>query len=239
MKAYLMSIPDSIQGVSETLNVKASLCGKTWRLFNDEDLKVVFIFQKDGSIIMSQNGVATKSRWEYIKANKAILIEDDSQMLLLHPTFVDDVLFVLQQDGTNDYIILIDESKFGKLMLMTIEAIGNYLKNVSGGEKAIQEEQERLIRKQAQEEAQDEIKQATANLCKKQKMIHIITSLSVCLCGLIIYIGLDTILSVVGMFLAVICMFAWLYMVVSLDKKMDLIKDKIVNRHIEKLKNGE
>ena len=43
MKAYLMSIPDSIKGISDKLNVKSMLCDKSWVVFNDEGIKIVYI----------------------------------------------------------------------------------------------------------------------------------------------------------------------------------------------------
>ena len=66
MKTYLMSIPDSIKGVSDKLNVKALLCDKSWVIYNDDGIKIVFIFEKNGSIIISQNGVVEKAKWEYV-----------------------------------------------------------------------------------------------------------------------------------------------------------------------------
>ena len=72
MKTYLLSIPDSIKGFKDQINVKAALCGRIWRVFNSDGDKIVLIFQKDGKIIISQNGEAIKSSWEYIKANKSI-----------------------------------------------------------------------------------------------------------------------------------------------------------------------
>ena len=45
MKTYLMSIPDSIKGISDKLNIKALLCDKSWVIYNDEDTKIVFIFE--------------------------------------------------------------------------------------------------------------------------------------------------------------------------------------------------
>lgn len=46
MKTYLMSIPDSIKGISDKLNVKALLCDKSWVIYNDDGIKIVFIFEK-------------------------------------------------------------------------------------------------------------------------------------------------------------------------------------------------
>ena len=175
MKAYLMSIHDSIKGINDKINVKTLLCNKSWIVFNDEGLKIVFIFQRDGSLIISQNGVVTKSKWDYIKANKAILVEDNNQqILLLHPTFVDDVLFVLQQDGTESHIVMIDETKVMKFMLITIEAINNYLNKVNE-EQHPQEDQvneDTLLRILVQKEYKEEIEQATRQIKVESRLYY-------------------------------------------------------------------
>jgi hypothetical protein len=41
MKAYIMSIPASIRGVSDKLNIQSQLCDRTWRVYNEEDVKVI------------------------------------------------------------------------------------------------------------------------------------------------------------------------------------------------------
>ena len=46
MKTYLMSIPDSIKGISDKLNVKALLCDKSWVIYNDDGIKIVFISER-------------------------------------------------------------------------------------------------------------------------------------------------------------------------------------------------
>ena len=102
-------------------------------------------------------------------------------MLLLHPTFVDDVLFILQQDGTDGYFVLIDEKQIGKFVQKTIAAIADYLRVVSGEEAARQQEEEAERRRKererrekaiekAREMAKSEIEQATKPLRKKEKI---------------------------------------------------------------------
>ena len=174
MKTYLMSIPKSLKGVSDKLNVKSLLCEKTWIVFHEET-KVIFIFQKGGSLIVSQNGEASKGQWEYIKSNKTILIEAEGVMLLLHPTFVDDVLFVLQQDGTDTYLILIDEEKIDKFVQKTTATINDYLKEISGEERESKQKEEQEKKHQrimlARERAKEDIAQATKELHKKRKRV--------------------------------------------------------------------
>ena len=242
MKTYLMSIPDSIKGISDKLNIKALLCDKSWVIYNDEDTKIVFIFEKSGSIIISQNGVVEKAKWEYVKANKSILIENNGQTLLLHPTFVDDILFIMQQDGTNLHIVMIDEKEVERLMLKTLEAINKYLVNVSSQhntdyieqkrkEQIKKQKEEQLLRTQAYEETKDEIKSSTAEL-KHQKTTLIIISIFL----LLFFIGSlclpdDLILFIAIPSIAIMTMY--IRKLISLDEKIEIIEKEIIDKYIK------
>jgi hypothetical protein len=174
MNTYLLSIPESLKSFHEKINVKRALCGKTWRVLTQESEKVVLIFQEEGKIIVSKNGEAIKSSWEYIEANKSILVEIDSKQVLSHPTFIDDVLFILQQDGTDKCIIMVDENKIDKLMLISLEAIKKYLYRISGEEEKerLEKEKERqAYRSYIAEKHWEEIEVATKPQRRLRKII--------------------------------------------------------------------
>lgn len=245
-----MSLPKSLKGISDRLNVRSLLCAKTWVVFHEEK-KVIFIFQKDGSLIVSQNGVASKGKWEYIKSNKTILVEAVDVMLLLHPTFVDDVLFILQQDGTDGYFVLIDEKQIGKFVQKTIAAIADYLRVVSGEAAERQQEEvaerkrkererrEKAIEK-AREMAKSEIEQATKPLCKEKTITLWIASVMV--------------LSIVGY--AVACAsvyngdgsgffvlflfggFVFFFKALTLDYKIEKTENEIIENYLNKMKDA-
>lgn len=182
MKTYIMSIPDTIIGIGEKLNITSLLCNKSWIVFNEEGVKTLYIFDKDGSLIISNNGLASNSHWKYIKANKTILIEDDGISFLLHPTFINEAIFILQQDGTQQYLFLIDEKKGEQLLLNSLSAINNYVKDLApqpysnNDRKIIQIEEQRKQREKIAEEFQDEIKQATLPI-KKRRNIFIVSGI--------------------------------------------------------------
>lgn len=244
MKTYLMSIPDSIKGVSDKLNVKALLCDKSWVIYNDDGIKIVFIFEKNGSIIISQNGVVVKAKWEYVKANKSILIENNGQTLLLHPTFVDDILFIMQQDGTNLHIVMIDEKEVERLMLKTLEAINKYLVNVSNQhntddieqkrkEQIEKQKEEQLLREQAYKETKDEIESSTAELKRQRKISNIIIVITViCIIISIFLTLLSTHLAVIPVILIVFFIAINLRKAV-LDEKIEIIVKEIIDNYLK------
>lgn len=189
MMTYLMSIPESIRKISEKLNVKSTLCERSWCVFNDQGVKILYIFQDNGTLIISKNGIATKSHWEYIKANKTLLIEDSAQSFLFHPAFWDDTIFALQQDGTEKYLFMINEQKKEEFLSMTIEYISKYFNYIEHPELRIQEqerERERIAKEKEEkrkeeeaelakikEEAKQEIEAATKDLRRKRKIVSI------------------------------------------------------------------
>lgn len=239
MKTYLMSIPKSLKGVSDKLNVKSILCEKTWIVFHEET-KVIFIFQKGGSLIVSQNGEASKGQWEYIKSNKTILIEAEDVMLLLHPTFVDDVLFVLQQDGTDAYLILIDEEKIDKFVQKTTATINDYLKEISGEERESKQKEEQEKKHQrimlARERAKEDIAQATKELHKKRKRVVKVLLLLLILIfceflGIFFHIAIAQVLMVVTLF----ALLVFLVILEFANARISVVEDSIVNNHLQQI----
>lgn len=149
MKAFLMKIPEILQGISKNLDVQAILCGRAWVIFNDENKKIVFIFEKDGTLIISRNGNASKGFWNYISANSTILIEESHQAFLLHPSFLDEVIFALRQDGTEHYVFMIDEKCQNMFDTLCLNSLHQYFSNKA--QKAI-ESQEQLKKQTIEEE---------------------------------------------------------------------------------------
>lgn len=53
MKTYLLDILNKYNRFSESLDVKNILCNKSWLAFNDTGDKELYIFQENGSLIVS------------------------------------------------------------------------------------------------------------------------------------------------------------------------------------------
>ena len=110
MKVYILDTINKLQRFSENLDVITILCNKSWCVFNDSDEKEVYIFQEDGNLIISNCGKVTKGSWQYLSANKSIIINGNNQSYMLHPAFIDEVIFALNLDGTQQCVFMIDEN---------------------------------------------------------------------------------------------------------------------------------
>lgn len=127
MKTYLLDILNRYRKFSDSLDVEAILCSKSWIVFNDSGNKEIYLFQHDGSLIISVNGEVTNATWKYISVNQSILISTKNASYMLHPAFVDDIIFALQLDGTNQYSFMIDELKRDTFVPKSLSDIEQYL----------------------------------------------------------------------------------------------------------------
>lgn len=159
MKTYLLDILNRYKRFSETLDVKTILCNKSWLIFNDGGEKEVYIFQEDGSLIISFAGKVAQAKWQYLPVNKSLIISANEDAYMLHPAFVDEKVFALQQDGTDKFAFMIDERQSIDFFPKTLTELTAYFEEKE--RKKLQEqqmarqkalEQERIVREKALEQ---------------------------------------------------------------------------------------
>lgn len=126
MKTFLLNIPNRLKLKDQELDAQAALCDKPWTVFNDEGIKQLFIFQPDGTLLITTNGVVSNSSWKYIPANKSIIITTENKSVMFHPAFLDDVVFALQQDGEGSSLFMIDENNKQSFLPNTLTELGAY-----------------------------------------------------------------------------------------------------------------
>ena len=126
MKTYLFDIINRYKRFSEELDAKTIICNKAWWVFNDSGEKEVYIFNEDGTLFISVSGKVTNATWQYIAANRSLIISGNSQSYMVHPAFYDQVIFALQVDGTDDCAFLVDENNLPSVPMRTFEDVKNY-----------------------------------------------------------------------------------------------------------------
>lgn len=163
MKTYLLDSFNRYKRFSEKLDVKTILCNKAWWVFNDSGEKEIYIFQEDGSLIISINGNVINANWKYLPTNRSLIINEKEQSYMLHPAFLDDKIFALQKDGTEQYSFMIMEEQLKYLHLKSLSDLMQYF---------IEEEDRRIkaeIELQKQEQAQREREQLQKLTQQKEK----------------------------------------------------------------------
>ena len=143
MKTYLLETLNRYKRFSESLDAKAVLSNKAWVVFNDEGEKQVYIFQEDGTVLITTNGIGSVKTWKYIPANKSILIKGDGNcFVMLRTAFVDENILAFQLDGTDRYAFMIDENNKALFAPKTLEELNTYLVDKLDTEKQKQIEQQ-------------------------------------------------------------------------------------------------
>ena len=143
MKTYLLETLNRYKKFSESLDAKAVLSNKAWVVFNDEGEKQVYIFQEDGTVLITTNGIGSVKTWKYIPANKSILINGDgNRFVMLRTAFVDENILAFQLDGTDRYAFMIDENNKALFAPKTLEELNIYLVDKLDTEKQKQIEQQ-------------------------------------------------------------------------------------------------
>ena len=155
MKTYLLETLNRYKRFSESLDAKAVLSNKAWIVFNDEGEKQVYIFQEDGTVLITTNGIGSVKTWKYIPANKSMLINGDgNRFVMLRTAFVDENILAFQLDGTDRYAFMIDENNKALFAPKTLEELNIYLVD-----KLDKEKQKRIEQQNKENEFAEKAKQ--------------------------------------------------------------------------------
>lgn len=156
MKTYLFEALNRYRRFSESLDAKAVLSNKAWIVFNDEGEKQVYIFQEDGTVLITTNGIGSVKTWKYIPANKSILINgEENSFVMLRTAFVDENILAFQLDGTDRYAFMIDENNKALFAPKTLEELNAYLVDKLDMEKQKQIEQQNNDKELAEKAKQE------------------------------------------------------------------------------------
>ena len=148
MKTYLFDTINRFKRFSKQLDAKTIICDKAWQVFNDSGEKELYIFNTDGTVLITLNGVVTHGTWQFIAANDSLIITAANQSYMVHPAFLDDCLFALQVDGTDQVAFLIDQKNSQSFAPKTYQQVIDYF----AGKEKQEKKQIELKRKQEAEE---------------------------------------------------------------------------------------
>lgn len=114
MRTYFSDIFPSIQKFSQKLDDLNLLINQHWVVIDDIDkTKNVFFFRKNNELLISQNGKVEKAKWEYLGHN-SLLIDRKDEIFLFRHGFFDENVLALKIDSKEEYVFLVNETKFDK-----------------------------------------------------------------------------------------------------------------------------
>jgi hypothetical protein len=112
MKPFISDLIPKIQRFSQKLDNLTLLTNQHWVAIDDIDnKKVVYIFRSNNELLISQNGIVERAKWEYL-GNNSLLIEKKSESYLFRHGFFDENILALKVDGKEEYVFLINENNF-------------------------------------------------------------------------------------------------------------------------------
>jgi hypothetical protein len=126
MKTYLFDTINRYKRFSEKLDVQTAICNKSWWVFNDSGEKELYIFNEDGTLDVSFGGRVTEGKWRYVSANKSIIVSANSESFMLDPAFIDNAIFALKLNGTDQYVFMIDENNTASFAPSTYKELMGY-----------------------------------------------------------------------------------------------------------------
>lgn len=129
MRTFISDIIPKLQRFSKKLDSTSALTNRNWVVLADEaDKKVVYIFsEKENILRISENGRIRKGKWDYL-GNNSIEIEVDNEPMLFKHSFLDEQLLALKLDGTEEYVLLINELHYDNF-LNTIQKLNSFLED--------------------------------------------------------------------------------------------------------------
>ena len=152
MKTYLFDTINRYKRFSEELDVQTAICNKSWWVFNDSGEKELYIFNPDGKLDVIYSGRVTEGSWRYVSANKSIIVSANSESFMLDPAFVDNAIFALKLNGTDQYVFMIDENNTASFVPSTYKELMGYFDEKLNRAIAIEEAKVKAERKRLEEE---------------------------------------------------------------------------------------
>lgn len=112
MKAHFSDFVPKIKQFSQRLDDYTFLKDHQWVMINDIFVtKTTYIFRSNNELLISENGMVSRARWEYLN-HRSLLIENSQGTFLVNQTFQNEETLILNIDGSENYSFFINESKF-------------------------------------------------------------------------------------------------------------------------------
>jgi len=128
MKTFISDIFPKIQRYSHKLDSLTLLMNQHWVSIDVvTESKIVYIFRSNNELLVSNNGIVEKAKWEYL-GNNSLLIDKKTGSYLFKHGFFDDNILALKVDSKDEYVVFVNENKYDG-DLNSIDKVIDFLKN--------------------------------------------------------------------------------------------------------------
>lgn len=161
MKTFLINKIKDISTINRSLDIISLLKSNEWIIFDEDKSNIEkFLFIDNENIYVSTNGNTSNLKWEYLKINNSLLIDDNQYKILFKVVVCNEEIIVLNIDSTNKYCFFINSTS--NLKNGIYEDIQWYLMRKCGfdilnrEQKVLYLEEQRKIEAQKEEEERKE-----------------------------------------------------------------------------------
>lgn len=146
MKTFISELIPRLVRFSKRLDNLTLLINQHWVVIDElQNNKNVYIFRSNSDLLISQNGIVEKAKWEYL-GNDSLLIDTKDGSYLFKQGFFDENVLALKLDSRNEYAFLINDRIFNG-DLNSYDKVTDFLENkyinnpILIGERILEEEE--------------------------------------------------------------------------------------------------
>lgn len=130
MRTYLINTIGQIPTTNRQLDYKSTFKTNEWVVFNDKQGEVEkLLFLDRDKLLVSLNGKTSYSKWQYMKVNSSLVIDDGDNKYMFKIIFCNKDIILLNIDSTDNYCFLIN-TKSESLEDCNYKEIQWYLKKI-------------------------------------------------------------------------------------------------------------
>ena len=112
---------ERLSNYSQKLETQAMFVDKLWAVVDEDGHQQSYMFESNGELMMSKNGMVNMGTWHYYSQANSIRIDRGrNDQVLLNHGFLDEAVMVLKYDGANNdsLLVLADKNKIPDLNIV-------------------------------------------------------------------------------------------------------------------------
>ena len=119
-KEYLSKKYQRFEKNAEIQNSLANIKGANWTLIDEEETDVTYIFRDNEQLLISNDGVVTKAKYEFIIDNNSLLITQNNVTEIFNIVLLKDDLFFISKFSSNIILHFANKTKFKDFVKKTL-----------------------------------------------------------------------------------------------------------------------
>lgn len=109
MRTFILNTINQIPATNRQLDYKSTLKTNEWIVFTGSEGEVEkFLFMDDEELLVSVNGKTTSSKWQFMKVNSSLIIDDGINKYMFKVVVCSKDIVFLNVDSTNSYSFLVN-----------------------------------------------------------------------------------------------------------------------------------